>query len=276
MLGYMLSLGPFAIVVICVILPNLLAVPVVAAVLGRRITLSEADAIVLAPAVGFIGTSFSLLLAFVTVTVWSDQTAGQQVLFNEITTIENVLVQSKTIVPEKATALKASALKYLDSMREREIDGKPPMGGDPATERLFEEALQTINQMEKAISVDPSRQAEATAFFNEAREWIQDREERVNKPLAELDQMIIGILICLALLTVLSVAVLPSTTTVWAKWVQTVGVATTVGLVMSLVFYIASQSFTRQAEDEKITGSSRRCRTRSRWITSIVRTWTPR
>ena len=252
MLDYLLSLSPFAIVVVSVLVPNLVAVPVVAAIIGRRITSSEGDATMLAPTVGFIGTSFSLLLAFVTVTVWSDQTAAQQVLFNEITTIENVLVQSKTIVPEKATVLKASALKYVDSMREREIDGKPPMGGDPATERLFEDTLQIINQLEKTMAVDASRQAEAQSFFNEAREWIQDREERVNKPLAQLDEMITGILICLALLTVLAVAVLPSTTTAWAKWAQTIGVATTVGLVMSLVFYIASQSFTRQAEDDKI------------------------
>ena len=57
----------------------------------------------------------------------------------------------------------------------------------------------------------------------------------------------------LALLTILSVALLPATSAAWAKWVQSIGVAAAVGLVMSLVFYIASDSFTREAEEQQVT-----------------------
>jgi len=74
----------------------------------------------------------------------------------------------------------------------------------------------------------------------------------VNKSNAELDTTFTFILIFLALLTVLSVALLPSTTLAWAKWTQSLGTATAVGLVMSLVFYIASDSFTKEAEEQQV------------------------
>jgi hypothetical protein len=58
--------------------------------------------------------------------------------------------------------------------------------------------------------------------------------------------------IVLALLTVLTMALLPAPSRRWIKWVQSLGVAISVGLVMSLVFYIASDDYTRKAEDEQI------------------------
>ena len=61
-------------------------------------------------------------------------------------------------------------------------------------------------------------------------------------------------LVCvvLALLTVLTMALLPAPSRRWIKWVQSLGVAISVGLVMSLVFYIASDDYTRTAEDDQI------------------------
>jgi hypothetical protein len=58
--------------------------------------------------------------------------------------------------------------------------------------------------------------------------------------------------IILALLTVLTMALLPVPSRRWIKWVQSLGVAISVGLVMSLVFYIASDDYTRKAEDDLI------------------------
>ena len=58
--------------------------------------------------------------------------------------------------------------------------------------------------------------------------------------------------IILALLTVLTMALLPAPSRRWIKWVQSLGVAISVGLVMSLVFYIASDDYTRKVEDEQI------------------------
>jgi hypothetical protein len=47
-------------------------------------------------------------------------------------------------------------------------------------------------------------------------------------------------------------ALLPAPSRRWIKWVQSLGVAISVGLVMSLVFYIASDDYTRTAEDDQI------------------------
>jgi hypothetical protein len=252
MLESFLSLSPAAIVAVSVVLPVLVAVPFALGILARKIPSAEGDADVLSPMVGFVGTSFSLLLAFVIVTVWSDQTDRQKILFAEMTTIEDILVESRTIAPDKAPHLKAAALKYLDLMREREIDEKAPSGGDPAAERAFDETLVLIQELERTLSADPARQAEAQGFFDETREWVRAREERVNTPPTQLDEIMTGVLIVLALLTVISVALLPSTTSAWAKWAQTLGVSVTVGLTLSLVFYISSDAFTRDAEDQQI------------------------
>lgn len=68
----------------------------------------------------------------------------------------------------------------------------------------------------------------------------------------ELDNTFTVILILLALLTVVSVALLLSTSNPWAKWTQTLGLALAVGLMLSLVFYIASDSFTSKGEEQQI------------------------
>ena len=125
MLESFLSLSPAALFAVSVLVPNLVAVPIVLAVLNRKISSSEGDATMLGPAVGFIGTSFSLLLTLLMVSIWSDQTASQQVLFEEMTTIQSILIQARSIAPERAVALKTSALKYVDLIRARELDETP-------------------------------------------------------------------------------------------------------------------------------------------------------
>jgi glucan phosphoethanolaminetransferase (alkaline phosphatase superfamily) len=74
----------------------------------------------------------------------------------------------------------------------------------------------------------------------------------VNKASAELESIFTLILVLLALLTVISVALLPSRSSTWVKWAQSIGVALSVGLVLSLVFYVASDRFIRSAEQEQI------------------------
>jgi hypothetical protein len=253
MLQSFLTLPSWQIVLICVAIPVVIVIPVVKIILGKRIDTQGDDATVLSPLVGFIGTAFTLLLAFVIVNVWSDQVAKQDVLFAEVTTIENIIIESRIIDPITAPAIKAKILEYMDSMVENEIDVRPPVGGDASTERKFEEVLTLIDEEERKLEADPTKQAEAQSFFEETREWITDREMRVNKTAAELDDTFTGILLMLALLTILSVALLPATSAAWAKWVQSIGVAAAVGLVMSLVFYIASDSFTREAEEQQVT-----------------------
>jgi len=252
MIESFLTLSPALIISICVLVPIVFAGIITALILKKKIKSSEDDSTVLSPLVGFTGTAFTLLLAFVIVNVWSDQVAKQDVLFAEMTTIENILIESKVIDPVFAPKLKEKVLEYMDDVVKYEIDQKPPVGGDAKTEATFEEALVLIDKLEKELSSDPTKAAEAQSFFEETREWIQDRELRVNKSNAELDTTFTFILIFLALLTVLSVALLPSTTLAWAKWTQSLGTATAVGLVMSLVFYIASDSFTKEAEEQQV------------------------
>jgi hypothetical protein len=252
MIESFLGLSPLLIISICVIVPIVFSGAITTLILKKKIKSSEDDATVLSPLVGFTGTAFTLLLAFVIVNVWSDQVAKQDVLFAEMTTVENILIEAKIIDPVFAPKLKEKVLEYMDDVVKYEIDQKPPIGGDAKTEATFEEVLVLIDELEKELSSDPTKAAEAQSFFEETREWVQDRELRVNKSNAELDTTFTFILIFLALLTILSVALLPSTTLAWAKWTQSLGTATAVGLVMSLVFYIASDSFTKEAEEQQV------------------------
>jgi uncharacterized membrane protein len=57
--------------------------------------------------------------------------------------------------------------------------------------------------------------------------------------------------VVLALLTAVAMALLPAPRR-RVKWVQSLGVAVAVGLVISLVFYIASDTYTKEAEDLQI------------------------
>ena len=252
MLEQFLSLSPAAMMAVSIVLPVLIAAPLVVLILKRAIPTSDGDADVLSPMVGFVGTSFSLLFAFVIITVWSAQTETQGLLFAETTALEDILIESRTFAPDRAAELRTSALAYLDLMREREVDATAPSGGDAATERAFEATLRLLQQAGDALAADPVRQTQAAGFFDETRQWIQAREVRVNTPSTQLDGVMTAVLLFLAMLTVVSVALLPSTATVFAKWAQTLGVAITVGLAMFLVFYISSRAYTRAAEDQQI------------------------
>jgi len=252
MLTEFLSLHPVAIIAISVLVPMLITVPFVVLVLTKKIKSQDGDEGVLGPFVAFTGTAFTLLLAFVIVNVWTDQIAKQDVLFAEMTTIENTLIEVEIIAPEYSPELREKVLEYMDDVVTYEIDEAPPIGGDPETEATFEEILLIIDGLDRELSASPETAAESASLSEQTREWIADREMRVNKTGAELDDTFTTLLLLLALLTILSVSLLPSTTRAWAKWVQTLGTAATVGLVMGLVFYIASDSFTREAEEEQV------------------------
>ena len=252
MLSEFLSIHPIAIIAISVAVPMLISVPLVILILKKKIKTSDGDQVVLGPLVDFTGIAFALLLTFVTVNVWSDQQSKQEVLFAEMATIENILIEVKIIAPNYTPELKEKVLQYMDDVVRYEIDKDAPIGGDPETEATFEEILLIIDGMERELAADPATAAEAASLFEETREWISDREIRVNKADAELDDTFTALLLSLALLTILSVSLMPSPTRAWVKWVQTLGTAATVGLVMGLVFYIASDSFTREAEEQQV------------------------
>jgi hypothetical protein len=148
--------------------------------------------------------------------------------------------------------MKGLTIDYLESVRKYEIDTDPPAGGDPRAEAAFEKLLEEFNVLEKDLESDDNKKAEAQIILEEVKQLVDDRENRVSSASGSLDAMTTLICVILALLTVITMALLPAPSRRWIKWVQSLGVAISVGLVMSLVFYIASDDYTRKAEDEQI------------------------
>jgi hypothetical protein len=230
----------------------LLVIPVVKAIFNARIQAEGDDTEGLVAVFGFIGTAFTLLLAFIIVNVWSDQVSAQNILFDETTTLESIIVETRAFDPKLAPVMKGLTIEYLENVRKYEIDTTAPAGGDPRAEEAFEKLLEEFNILEKDLESDDNKKAEAQIILEEVKQLVDDRENRVSSASGSLDGMTTLVCIVLALLTVLTMALLPAPSRRWIKWVQSLGVAISVGLVMSLVFYIASDDYTRKAEDEQI------------------------
>ena len=252
MLEGFLAFPLWLIVLISIGIPVLLVIPVVKAIFNARIQAEGDDTEGLVAVFGFIGTAFTLLLAFIIVNVWSDQVSSQNILFDEITTLESIIVETRAFDPKLAPAVKGLTIKYLENVRKYEIDTTAPAGGDPRAEEAFEKLLEEFNILEKDLESDDNKKAEAQIILEEVKQLVDDRENRVSSASGSLDGMTTLVCIVLALLTVLTMALLPAPSRRWIKWVQSLGVAISVGLVMSLVFYIASDDYTRKAEDEQI------------------------
>ena len=184
--------------------------------------------------------------------VWSDQVSAQNILFDETTTLESIIVETRAFDPKLAPVMKGLTVEYLENVRKYEIDTTAPAGGDPRAEEAFEKLLEEFNILEKDLESDDNKKAEAQIILEEVKQLVDDRENRVSSASGSLDAMTTLVCVVLALLTVLTMALLPAPSRRWIKWVQSLGVAISVGLVMSLVFYIASDDYTRKAEDEQI------------------------
>lgn len=252
MLEGFLAFPLWLIVLISIGIPVLLVIPVVKAIFNARIQAEGDDTEGLVAVFGFIGTAFTLLLAFIIVNVWSDQVSSQNILFDEITTLESIIVETRAFDPKLVPAVKGLTIKYLENMRKYEVDTTPPVGGDPRAEAAFEELLEEFKILVRDLKSDDETAAEVQIVLEEEKQLIHDRQNRVNSASGSLDGMTTMVCIILALLTVLTMALLPVPSRRWIKWVQSMGVAVAVGLVMSLVFYIASDDYTRKAEDDLI------------------------
>ena len=252
MLEAFLALPLWAIVLISIGVPVLIVIPVVRAIFNARIQAEGDDTEGLVAVFGFIGTAFTLLLAFIIVNVWSDQVSAQNILFDETTTLESIIVETRSFDPALAPEIKGLVIEYLEDVRKYEIDVTPPSGGDPRAEEAFEALLDEFNTLEKDLESDDNKKAEAQIVLEEVKQLVDDRETRVNSASGSLDGMTTLVCVVLALLTVLTMALLPAPSRRWIKWTQSLGVAISVGLVMSLVFYIASDDYTRTAEDDQI------------------------
>ncbi len=257
MLEAFLAFPLWVIVLICIGLPVLIVIPVVRAIFNARIQAEGDDTEGLVAVFGFIGTAFTLLLAFIIVNVWADQVSAQNILFDETTTLQSLIVETRYFDPELAPEITGLVGKYLEDVRMYEIDVTPPVGGDLRTEEAFAaiiEAFKRVNKdlINKDLMNDETKKAEARTVLDEVKQLVNDRETRVGRASGSLDGITTLVCVVLALLTVLTMALLPAPSRRWIKWVQSLGVAIAVGLVMSLVFYIASDDYTRAAEDEQI------------------------
>lgn len=252
MLEGFLAFPLWLIVLITIGVPVLLVIPVVKAIFNARIQTEGDDTEGLVAVFGFIGTAFTLLLAFIIVNVWSDQVSSQNILFDEITTLESIIVETRTFDPKLAPVVRGLTIEYLENVRKYEIDTTAPAGGDPRAESAFEELLEEFKILVRDLKSDDETVDEVQIVLQEVKQLIHDRENRVNSASGSLDGMTTLVCIILALLTVLTMALLPAPSRRWIKWVQSMGVAVAVGIVMSLVFYIASDGYTRKAEDDLI------------------------
>lgn len=252
MLEAFLAFPLWVIILICIGVPILIVIPVVRAIFNARIQAEGDDTEGLVAVFGFIGTAFTLLLAFIIVNVWADQVSAQNILFVESTTLQSLVVETRYFDPEVAPEIKELVGQYLKDVRTYEIDMTPPVGGDPRAEEAFNAILDAFKRIKKDLSSDETKIAEARTVLDEVKQLVNDREERVGRASGSLDGITTLVCVVLALLTVLTMALLPAPSRRWIKWVQSLGVALSVGLVMSLVFYIASDDYTRSAEDEHI------------------------
>ena len=254
MLEGFLALPIWLIVLISIGVPVVIVIPIVRAVLSSRIQTEGDDTEGVVAVFGFIGTAFTLLLAFIIVNVWSDQVSSQNILFDEISTLESIVVETRSFDPKLLSTVKGLTIEYLENVRKHEIDTTAPSGGDPRAEVAFVELLEVLKIEVQDLKSNEETKAEAQIILEEMKQLVHDRENTVSRNSASgsLDGMTTLICIVLALLTVLTMALLPTPSRRWIKWMQSVGVAVAVGLVMSLVFYIGSDDYTRKAESEQI------------------------
>jgi len=81
MLEGFLAFPLWLIVLISIGIPVLIVIPIVKAIFNARIQAEGDDTEGLVAVFGFIGTAFTLLLAFIIVNVWSDQVSAQKYSF---------------------------------------------------------------------------------------------------------------------------------------------------------------------------------------------------
>jgi hypothetical protein len=135
MLEGFLAFPLWLIVLISIGVPVLLVIPVVKAIFNARIQAEGDDTEGLVAVFGFIGTAFTLLLAFIIVNVWSDQVSAQNILFDETTTLESIIVETRAFDPKLAPVMKGLTIEYLENVRKYEIDTTRTCGRRPTSRR---------------------------------------------------------------------------------------------------------------------------------------------
>lgn len=252
MLNLLLNLPPWAIFTVSTLPFILLCMLIVPLVVRKRIDVGAGGLEMLNPLLNFLCYAFTLLLAFVMINVWSEQVAKMEVFGNEILYIEESVLAVKLMDAEVMADYKESVLEYLELVELYELEQQPPVGGAPQANEKFEELEALVDAEVAKMAEQPDKAGTAGLFISEAAAFFNAREERVNHAPLELDGIFTGILSMLGLLTVLCVLLMPATSAPWLKYAQSLSVAVAVGLMLGLILYVASNSFTALPEEHQL------------------------
>lgn len=252
MLDALLNLPPWAIFTVSTVPFIVLCLVIVPLVVRKRIDVGAGGLEMLNPLLNFLCYAFTLLLAFVMINVWSEQVAKMETFGNEVLYIEESVIAVKIMDAEALGAYKQHVVEYLDMVELYELEQKPPVGGAPQVNEKFDELLAMVNAEVAKMAERPEEAGEAAIFFDETEAFFNAREERVNHAPLELDGIFVGILLVLGLLTVLCVLLMPATSAPWLKYAQSLSVAVPVGLMLGLILYVASNSFTALPEEHQL------------------------
>ncbi len=225
---------------------------IVPLVVRKRIDVGEGGAEMLNVLFSFLSTAFTLLLAFIIVNVWTEQVNKLQIFGNEVLFLEESVLAVKFVDAEAVVEYKQHVIEYLDMVEKYELQQILPMGGAPQANEKFEELEAMVDAEYAKIAQRLDAAAVAAVFFAETESFFSAREERVNHAPLELDVIFTGILLVLGLLTVLCVLLMPSTSAPWLKYAQSLSVAVPVGLMLGLILYVASNSFTALPEERQL------------------------
>jgi len=247
-----LGFPTWLIIGICVLVPVGVCFIIVPSVINGKYKTQPEDDSVMGPSAAFLGTAFTLLLAFVIVNVWSAESAREEALFREFSQVEDVMLEVSVIDPGMQEQFRASLQTYVDSLITLEIDVAAPTGGAPETNTAFRDFLKVADKSQVALSSDKTKATEANGLFTEVQQLISERQTRVNSGGAHLDVIFVAIMALLGLMTVILVSLLPVTSSKKSKWIQSLSVAIATGLIMSLVFYISSAAYSHRAEQGQV------------------------
>ena len=225
---------------------------IVPLVVRKRIDVGAGGLEMLNPLLNFLCYAFTLLLAFIMINVWSEQVNKMQTFGNEVLFLEESVLTVKLMDAEAVVEYKQHVIEYLDMVEKYELEQIPPVGGAPQANEKFEELEAMVNAEEAKMAERPDAAGEAAVFFAETESFFNAREERVNHAPLELDVIFAGILVVLGLLTVLCVLLMPATSALWLKYAQSLSVAVAVGLMLGLILYVASNSFTALPEERQL------------------------
>ena len=247
-----LGFPTWLIIGICVLVPVVVCLIIVPLVISGKYKTQAEDDSVIGPSAAFLGTAFTLLLAFVIVNVWSAESAREEALFREFSQVEDIMLEVSVIDPAMEKEFHDSLQTYVNSLIAKEIEVSPPIGGDDETNNAFQDFLKVVDKSQVELSADKTKATEANGLFTEVQQLISERQTRVNSGGAHLDVIFVAIMALLGLMTVILVSLLPTTSSKKSKWVQSLSVAITTGLIMSMVFYISSVGYSHRAEQGQI------------------------